>query len=89
MFGVLAVIPEFSSPDVRDVTDTNTLLKDIHSESHQTLRSRPDHHENRKSRIIVRCVETRKKTVFLKHRNYVISHVITPYITLLFYNQCR
>jgi len=31
MFGVLAVIPEFSSQEVRDFTDTNTLLKDINS----------------------------------------------------------
>ena len=36
-----------------------------------------------KSRIIAVCVDE-KKTVFLNLESYVISHVITPYITLFF-----
>ena len=31
MFVVMAAIPEFSSTEIRDFTDTNTLLKDIHT----------------------------------------------------------
>jgi hypothetical protein len=47
MFGVLVVIPEFSSPDVRDFTDVNTLFSDIHNQNHQNHRHRPDHNKNR------------------------------------------
>jgi len=31
MFGVLAVIPEFSTPELRDLTESNTLFSDIRS----------------------------------------------------------
>jgi len=48
IFGVLWVISEFSSPEFRDFTNSNTLLTDIHKYNHQNQRHRPDHQRKRK-----------------------------------------
>jgi hypothetical protein len=68
MFGVLAVIPEFSSPDVRDFTDSDTFFFDIQSQNHQNHRHFPDHHKTVTSRIITGCLN-KKKTGCLERRN--------------------
>jgi hypothetical protein len=82
MFGDLAVIPDISSPELRDCTTSNTLLSDILTKNHQNYRHRPDHHKNCNKLNHYSVYE--KNLVIWKTENYVISDVIIPNIKPLF-----
>jgi Tfp pilus assembly protein PilP len=66
MFCVLAVIPGFSSPELRDFNDSKTLLIDMHIQKHQKNGLRPDHHKNC-NKLNFYSVSRQRKTGFLKN----------------------